>query len=120
LIDFEVIMSFSFWPRAAALALLPAAAFAQQGQAVGPADANAPVPASGYVSAFANYLSAPDRQASPDAFWRAANEEVGPNGPHAGQMAMPGPKAQPPAVQPGPVQPDLHAGHGAGHDRQGK
>ena len=114
-------MSFSFWSNAAALALLlPVAALAQQGHPVGPADASAPVPVAGYVSAFANYRTAADEQASPDAVWRAANEEVGPNGPHAGHVSMPGVKAQPPASQSSSIRPDPHAGHGAAHTMQGR
>jgi hypothetical protein len=114
-------MSFSFWPKAAALALLlPVAALAQQARPLGPADPSAPVPAAGYVSAFANDRTAPDGQASPDKVWRAANQEVGPNGPHAGHVPMPGLKAQPPALQSSSVQPDPHAGHGAGHTMQGR
>jgi hypothetical protein len=107
-------MSFSFWPKAAALALLPVAALAEQGQAVDPADANAPVPASVYVSAFADYRPSPDKQASPDAVWRAANEEFGRSDLHAGPVPMPA------AQQPGAVAPDPHAGHRAHHNMQGK
>ena len=113
-------MSFSFWPKAAVLALLPVAAIAQQGQATGPADANAPVPALGYVSAFTNYRILTDKPASPDALWRAANEEVGRNDPHVGHGAMPVMKAQPAAPQSSSVQPDPHGNHGVDHDMQGK
>lgn len=107
-------MSFSYWPKVAALALLPAAAIAQQVQQAGPTDANAPVPASSYVSAFENYRTATDNQSSPDAVWRAANEEVGRSDPHAGHSATPGMNAQPAALQSNATQPDPHAGHG-GH-----
>jgi hypothetical protein len=48
-------MSFPNKPRVAARELLPAAAFAQQAQESSPTDPNAPVLASGYVSAFKDY-----------------------------------------------------------------
>ena len=105
-------MQFSYWSIAAALAMLPAAAIAQQSQQVGPTDANAPVPASGYVSVFENYRPAADDQVSPVEVWRAANEEVARSDPHAGHMAKPGMQAQPAAQQSGSAQPDPHAGHG--------
>jgi hypothetical protein len=113
--DFEVIMSFTFLTNAAALALLmPVAALAQQARPVDPADATAPVPASVYVSAFTDYRPSPDKQASPDEIWRAANGDVGRNGLPVGPMSMPA------AQQPGAVGPDRHAGHGADHDMQGR
>ncbi len=99
-------------PKVAVLALLPAAAIAQQVQQFGPTDVNAPVPASGYVSVFENYRPAAEDQVSPVEVWRAANEEVARSDPHAGHMAMPGMKAQPAAQQTGSAQPDPHAGHG--------
>ena len=113
-------MSFLYWPTVATLALLPAAAIAQQAQQAGPTDAHAPVPASSYVSAFENYQTATDNQSSPDAVWRAANEEVGRSDPHAGHGAMPGMSAQPAARQSNAHQPDPHAGHIGQHNMQGK
>jgi hypothetical protein len=113
-------MSFPFWPKAAALALLPVAALAQQGQQAGPADANAPVPASGYVSAFTHYRTVTDNQASPDAVWRAANEELGRSGAEPGHMAMPGMQTQPAQQQSPSAQPDPHAGHAGHQNLQGK
>lgn len=107
-------MSFLYWPKVAVLALLPAAAIAHQVQQFGPTDVNAPVPASGYVSVFENYRPAAEDQGSPVEVWRAANEEVARNDPHAGHTSMPGMKAQPAAQQTGSAQPDPHAGHG-GH-----
>jgi hypothetical protein len=132
-IDFEEIMSFSHWFTVAALALLPAmlppAASAQQPlQQPDPADANAPVPASGYVSAFKNYRAAADEKASPDKVWRAANEEVQSQGEHAGHMKDPGPGNASPATKADALegqqgqqrqaapQADPHAGH----DSKGK
>ena len=102
-------MSFLIRCRAAALALLPAAVFAQQGRQAEPADVNAPVPAPAYVSAFADYRSASDEQAAPEQVWRRANEEVGNANPHPIQTA--------PAET---RQPDPHAGHGSHHNMQGK
>lgn len=87
-------MSFLYWPKVAVLVLLPAAAIAQQVQQFGPTDANAPVPALGYVSAFENYRPAAEDQVSPVEVWRAANEEVARSDPHAGHMAMPGMKGK--------------------------
>lgn len=104
-------MQFSYWPIAAALALLPAAAIAQQVQQADPTDANAPVPASGYVSVFDNYRPVADDQVSPVEVWRAANEEVARTDPYAGHTAMPGMEAQPVAQQSGAAQPDSHADH---------
>ncbi|RJG03504.1 hypothetical protein D3878_19465 [Noviherbaspirillum sedimenti] len=69
------------------LASLPFAAIAQQTpQKPDPLAANAPVPASTYVSAFKNYQAAADEQATPDKAWRAANDEVAKLGGHAGHI----------------------------------
>lgn len=105
-------MQFSYWPMAAALAFLPAAAIAQQAQQLDPTDANAPVPASGYISVFENYRPAAEDQVSPVEVWRAANEEVVRSNPHAGHTLMPGMQAQPAAQQSGSIQSGPHAGHG--------
>ena len=102
-------MVFPLWPGVAVLALLPAAALAQQGRQADPADVNATVPATVHVSAFAGYRPAGDPQLSPDQAWRAANEEVGKTGAHATPMA-------PAQAQ----QPEAHAGHGSHHNMQGK
>jgi hypothetical protein len=113
-IDFEVIMSFSIRSGVAALAWLPAAAFAWQDGQAGPADAGAPVPAPVYVSAFAGYRPATDEQVAPDQVWRRANEEVG----KADADAMPAHAM--PAAPAETRQPDPHAGHGSHHNMQGK
>jgi hypothetical protein len=131
-IDFEEIMSFSPWVAVAALALLPLAATAQQTQQqLDPADANASVPASGYVSAFKNYRAAVDEKAPPDEVWRAANEEVQSDGEHSGSMQGAGPGNASPAAKAntrqgpqsaqGQAAPkaDPHAGHD-GHNSKGK
>jgi hypothetical protein len=68
-------MSLSYWSRVAALALLPLAAMAQQGKEASPADPDAPVLASEYISVFRNYRAAPDAQPTPD----GCNQAVGPN-----------------------------------------
>jgi hypothetical protein len=129
-IDFEEIMPFSHWFTVAALALLPAlpafAATAQQPQQQpDPADANAPVPASGYVSALKNYRAAADEKASPDKVWRAANEEVQGEGEHSSHMKDSGPGNAPPATkadalegQQGHATPE--ADPHVGHDSKGK
>jgi maltooligosyltrehalose synthase len=105
-------MSFSSWPKVAALALLSLAAIAQQAQAADPADANAPVAPSAYISAFANYRTAAEEQATPDQVWRAANDAVREQDAHAGHAGM---KAMD-AAKPAPTA-DEHAGH---HSMQGK
>ena len=108
-------MSFSHRIMVAVLALLPLAAAAQQAQPANPADANAPVPATGYVSAFKSYLATPEEQASPDTVWRAANEEVaGTPAVHAGHTDhLAKPQGSTIATTPAPAKADPHAGHGA-------
>jgi hypothetical protein len=126
-------MSLSLWLTAAALALLPFAATAQQTQqSFHPADANAPVPASGYVSSFKGYRAAVDEKTSPDEVWRAANEEEQGQGEHSGHAMNPGsgPGSSAPKADTGsgsrqdeqrPAAPKAapHAGH-ASHNNKGK
>jgi hypothetical protein len=105
-------MSFSHWITVAAVAFLPLAVTAQQAN---PADANAAVAETSYVSAFKNYAATPEEIASPDQVWRAANEEVGGSDPHAGHGghgAMARVPTQPAAQEAGSAQVDLHAGQG--------
>jgi hypothetical protein len=126
-IDFEAIMSSSHWITVAVAALMPLAATAQQTQQFNPAEADAPIPTAGYVSAFEGYRTTPDEQVSPGKAWRAANEAVKSNDAHAGHGSMPPmgaaasvPKAGNPAADtPGAMAPksDPHAGH---HATQGK
>jgi hypothetical protein len=74
----------SFLPAlviAAALLPLPASA---QTRSANPAHADAPVPVSGYTSAFQDYRTTAEDQPSPDKVWRFANEEVQTQGSHAG------------------------------------
>ena len=83
-------MSFSHWISVALVAFLPLAATAQQSQQPSPADANATVPAIGYVSAFESYRATPSEKATPDQLWRAANEEITNQDMDGGHVAMPG------------------------------
>jgi len=110
-------MSFPHRAAVAVLAFLPLAASAQQLQQPGPADANATVPATGYVSAFENYRTTPDEKATPDQLWRAANEEITSADMHSGHMAMPGMGTARPALKSDAAPSDPHAGH---HTMQGK
>jgi hypothetical protein len=121
-------MSFSHWITVAAVAFLPLAATAQQAQP-NPADANASVAETTYVSVFKNFLTTPEEITTPDQVWRAANEQVAQGDPHARHGAMPGMKPQPdPHAAHGdamavpkasPSQSDPHADH-SGHNMQGK
>ena len=106
-------MSLSLWTGVAALAL-PAAALAQQGQPAHPADADAPVPLTRYISAFTGYKSSADEALLPDQVWRTANQEVTNTGKAGMQMAPHG------AHRPEAPLPDPHAGHGAHRHQQGK
>ena len=83
-------MSFPYWISVAVVAFMPLAATAQQSQQANPADANATVPAVGYVSAFENYRATPNETATPDQLWRAANEEITSQDMDGGHGAMPG------------------------------
>ena len=85
-----------------------------------PQEAQAPVPATMYRSAFAGYRPAAEDDATPDQAWRALNEKVGKAGGHMGMMKMEGhkmeghktPMAKPsakPAPQPAPQH--QHEGH---------
>ena len=107
-------MSFTHWSKVAALALLPLAALAQQAPQTGPADPDAPVPASRYVSAFSDYRAAADEQGSPDETWRAANQAVAGQDAHAAHgTSQAGAPAAAPLAAPAPADP--HAGHGSHH-----
>jgi hypothetical protein len=122
-------MSFSHWITVAVVALMPLAATAQQSQPSqqsNPAEADVPVPAAGYVSAFEGYGSTPEEQVSPDRIWRAANEAVKSGDAHAGHGSMPATGAATDAPETGNpavgapeagAERDPHAGH---HARQGK
>ena len=79
-----------------AVAALPlaasAAAPAPAPTAATPQDAQAPVPASPYRSAFDGYRAATEDDATPDQAWRALNQKVGDAGGHMGMMKMDGHK----------------------------
>ena len=104
-----------------ALAAPLAAAATPAPSAAAPQDAQAPVPAATYRSAFAGYRPAAEDDATPDQTWRAVNEKVGKAGGHMGMMKMDGHKmeghAMPkleakPAALPAPQhQPHQHEGH---------
>ncbi|MGK5056203.1 hypothetical protein ACQ4WY_04580 [Janthinobacterium sp. LB2P49] len=81
------------------LAVLPLAASAASPAASTPApsapqEAQAPVPAATYRSAFAGYRPAAEDDATPDQAWRSANEKVGKAGGHMGMMKMEGHKME--------------------------
>lgn len=84
-------MSPNQWLAFAAWVFVPFAAFAQQKQSqYAPTDANAPVHAVNYASAFKSYRTASNEAQSPDKVWRFANDETGKLGGHAGQMKSAG------------------------------
>jgi hypothetical protein len=89
-------MAFSYRLIAAAIALLPAVAMANHAhQALDPASANASVPALQYQSSFFSYRAAADDEATPDARWISANQEVSTNGHSMHNMSnMSAPKAE--------------------------
>lgn len=82
-------MPLSPWLAIAVLAFMPLAAHAQQTtRHSDPADPNASVPASDYVSAFRNYRAAADAGEAPDKIWRTVNDTVGQLKGHAGHIAQ--------------------------------
>lgn len=124
-------MSFPHWITVAAVVCLPLTATAQQSQQPSPFDANATVPAVGYVSAFDNYRATPEEKTSPDQVWRTANQEVTSQDMHGGHavmpsvgpadsvkpMSMPGIGATKPEPKTTAAPTDPHAGH---NNMQGK
>lgn len=78
----------------AACTLLPLAAAAAPQPQSAPQEAQAPVPATTYRSAFASYRPAAEEDATPDQAWRAVNEKVGKAGGHMGMMKMEGHKME--------------------------
>ena len=73
-----------------ALAALPLAAAAQSQPKPAPQEAQAPVSATHYRSAFDGYRPAAEDDATPDQTWRALNQKVGDAGGHMGMMKMDG------------------------------
>lgn len=91
-------------------ACLPLAAHAE---APAPQDAQAPVPAVVYRSAFETYQPAAEDAATPDETWRAVNQKVGDAGGHMGHM-MQGhkmPMSMPMSKPAMPAQQHQHQGH---------
>ncbi len=77
------------WLTAAAVALLPFAAMAQQNPIVkNPSAVNAQAAVFAYSSVFKDYRTVVDEPDSPEKVWRAANEEVREEGGHAAGMTM--------------------------------
>ena len=72
------------------LASLPLDAAAQSRPPSAPQEAQAPVPATQYRSAFDGYRPAAEDDATPDQTWRALNQKVGDAGGHMGMMKMDG------------------------------
>ncbi|MNM35335.1 hypothetical protein D3C81_460260 [compost metagenome] len=69
---------------------LAAAAPASAQSVVAPQEAQAPVPATQYRSAFDGYRPVAEDDATPDQTWRALNQKVGDAGGHMGMMKMDG------------------------------
>lgn len=119
-------MSFFRWLAIAAIAITPAVHAAQNpAESIDPADPSAAAAPFRYESAFSSYRSVKSDEATPDKVWRAANEEMGRLGGHAGHMkdgntslapssgnvgnATAASSAQPSAM------PANHSGHGMHH-----
>lgn len=80
-------MSYKYLFALAAWIAVPIAAIAQQTQPQhSPTDSTALVPAASYESAFKNYRAASEDNKTPDKVWRAANDEMGSLGGHAGHI----------------------------------
>ena len=69
---------------------LAAAAPASAQSVVAPQEAQAPVPATQYRSAFDGYRPVAEDDATPDQTWRALNQKVGDAGGHMGMMKLDG------------------------------
>lgn len=112
-------MSSKKWLALAAWALLPFAATAQEKHSSAtPAPAAASARALDYQSAFSDYRSFNEEDATPDKLWRPANDEMGTLGGHAGHMkvapAVTTSRNEPPAVQPSGGR-DHSKHHGGSH-----
>lgn len=109
-------MSLFYYLSVLAMAAMPAAAAAQAAPSANAADAGAVVAAHEYKSAFESYQSMADSDATPASAWRAANDEVGRIGGHAGSMRSAqesAARAKDSAAEWSPVAP--HTGHGGHH-----
>lgn len=119
-------MSYKRWLAIATFIAAPLSLAAQEkSQHVDPTDPAAASTSSQYQSVFDNYQPMADESQTPDQTWRAANEEMGKIGGHAGhiknveQSSQPdvnkasAVKALPP--QPSSPMPAGHTGHGMSH-----
>jgi len=100
---------------AALAAVLPGVQAGQRSPRPDPADPRVAVPAPAYVSAMQDYLPAvKDGGPTPDRSWRAANDAVGGQSPHAGHQA-PAPASastEPPQrAKPAPASSEHHQHH---------
>jgi hypothetical protein len=79
-------MSIAYYLSALILAATPLALAAQAQSSGGPTDIAAAVTTYEYRSAFQDYRAMADESEAPAKVWRAANDEVGRIGGHAGYM----------------------------------
>jgi hypothetical protein len=109
------------WLALAAWASLPIAAAAQQDPAASrPDHAKTHAGAIAYQSAFEHYRAIGDESETPDAAWRAANDEMAKLGGHAGHMKNnpDRPEATPTARDKTPAQGSKdHRAHGHGRSQ---
>lgn len=114
-------MSSKKWLALAAWAILPLAAAAQEKHSSASQGSAAISGGSmGYQSAFADYRPFNEEAAMPDKLWRAANDEMGSLGGHAGHIkdvpaATPSVSRQEPAAVRQSSGMDHHKHHGGGH-----
>lgn len=112
-------MSIAYYVSIFVFIAMPMTVAAQAHSSVGPAEAAAAVLPYGYNSAFQDYRPMVDSGDAPETVWRAANEQVGRIGGHAGIMrSAQDAEASAAASKDGaaewlPFTP--HSGHGAHH-----
>lgn len=99
-------MTFKRWAALCALlAALPGAFAAERSTKPDPADPGVAVPAPAYASAMKDYAPAVQGGGpTPDRSWRAANDAVGGQDPHAGHHA-PAPASAPARPEPRRIEP---------------
>ncbi|MEW6371142.1 MAG: hypothetical protein AB1584_09410 [Pseudomonadota bacterium] len=109
-------MEYKRWAALCALlAALPVAHAGQRAARPDPADPNVAVPAPAYDSALKDYAPAvKDGAPAPDRAWRAANDAVGGQDPHAGHHA-PAPQQASVPAQPAPRRAEPAAASGDHH-----
>lgn len=96
----------------------PIAAVAQQPSTASPADPAAPAKSVAYQSVFTQFRAANLEADTPDAQWRAANEQVGALGGHTGHMKdtnTPGTALRHPRAQGATSTPSTGMGHSQHH-----